>query len=874
MSRPSCPSFSPSVFATLILLLWTLVQGGAQGQWTGAAGNGIYNDAANWSGGTINGVFSATAPPTSLLFNADITTNLDFQIDTISGGTTLAGSGGTRTITLNGNLRASGANVDTTVTIENSLILDLNGATRTFGNTSTTGVWNIAAKITGTGGVILGGGTGTLNLTNNANDFTGNVSYNRRGGSFSSIADSGVASALGAGSSITVADGTSFGSLSYTGGEASSNRTWNWGHTGSSYSFINAGTGTLTLSGAWNFTTSSVLTFTVTASTANIVLNGILNGNDNLVFNGAQTKTLNALNTFSGTVTASAGILEFNTIADAGVASALGQGSTIHLGSAATAATLRYAGTLADGHSTNRTLNLSGTAGSAVAVEANGVGALKFTSDMTATGAGAKTLTLGGTSATGVKNEMLGAIVDGSGTTSLTKAGANEWVISGTNTYTGLTTVSGGTLTVQGNQSAATGGYLVNAATASTLSFATGSTINVISGKSISVATGASVGLTLNSAGTVTNAGSLSLGRGALLNITQGTWAQSGSLAVTGLGGFNGRIAVTGGVLTYTGSSASIGFDGSTTASITVSGTGEVRFQGTGDVLVGRGVVGADSNVAGEVVVGLGGTVVTQQKFVQNVEEGRISLAGGTVKLSANLTDFSDNLAIVLSTATSTKFDTNGFNTTLDDVISGTGTGGLTKQGAGTLRLSGANTYTGGTTLSGGTVVANSTSALGTGAVTISSGVSLKVGDGAAGQQLVFGSTLTNSGSILLDVFNTSGGSSVDTTSADYLTLSGTFSGALGSITVSNLTGSDAFVEGARFYLVDWALVMTAVQDRSATLNYDGTFAGLGSTYTFDSSNFLSGGYITVAAVPEPGRWMLLTVGCSMALLHRRRKTC
>ncbi|WP_075087728.1 hypothetical protein [Verrucomicrobium spinosum] len=80
----------------------------AHAQWSGAAGNGIYNDVNNWTGGSINGAFTTVAPPASLLFDADITTSINIQIDTAGAGTTLAGSGGTRTITLNGNLQASG----------------------------------------------------------------------------------------------------------------------------------------------------------------------------------------------------------------------------------------------------------------------------------------------------------------------------------------------------------------------------------------------------------------------------------------------------------------------------------------------------------------------------------------------------------------------------------------------------------------------------------------------------------------------------------------------------------------------------------------------------------------------------------------------
>lgn len=69
----------------------------------------------------------------------------------------------------------------------------------------------------------------------------------------------------------------------------------------------------------------------------------------------------------------------------------------------------------------------------------------------------------------------------------------------------------------------------------------------------------------------------------------------------------------------------------------------------------------------------------------------------------------------------------NGLSTTVSGTIQdggldgGTG-GSLTKVGAGTLTLSGANTYTGGTTISGGTLEIRNASALGSGDVSLTSG--------------------------------------------------------------------------------------------------------------------------------------------------------
>jgi autotransporter-associated beta strand protein len=64
----------------------------------------------------------------------------------------------------------------------------------------------------------------------------------------------------------------------------------------------------------------------------------------------------------------------------------------------------------------------------------------------------------------GAKNTdaTFAGIIVNAGTTSLIKTGNGMWTLAGANTYTGTTVVNGGTLVVNGNQSAATGSITVN----------------------------------------------------------------------------------------------------------------------------------------------------------------------------------------------------------------------------------------------------------------------------------------------------------------------------------------------------------------------------------------------------------------------------
>jgi autotransporter-associated beta strand protein len=245
-------------------------------------------------------------------------------------------------------------------------------------------------------------------------------------------------------------------------------------------------------------------TRTITTTSGNIALGGLISGSGGITKAAANDITLSGANTYSGITKLSRGNLYFNSIANVGGgASALGAPATTANGTIAfgsgSAAALRYTGS---GHTTDRVVNLAGTTGG-VSIYASGTGPLVFSSGFNATGAGIKTLTLRGVN-TG-DNTIGGAIVNNSAgnTTALTKNDAGKWILGGASTYTGATTVTAGTLLVNGSLAS---GSAVSVAAAGTLGGA--GTINGTVSVSGTLSAGAGVGklttgaITLNAGGT------------------------------------------------------------------------------------------------------------------------------------------------------------------------------------------------------------------------------------------------------------------------------------------------------------------------------------------------------------------------------------
>ncbi|MEI7899260.1 MAG: autotransporter-associated beta strand repeat-containing protein, partial [bacterium] len=171
---------------------------------------------------------------------------------------------------------------------------------------------------------------------------------------------------------------------------------------------------------------------------------------------GAGTMELTGKNTYTGQTILEGGVLKvssLNSFKKGKPGSSLGAPTDIEtgeivIGSGDGECGLIYAGT---GETTDRVMNLAGKT-STVTFDQSGTGLLKLTSTFVISGHSAsKTLVLkGDTAGTG---ELAGNLVNphdraGKATTSVTKSGSGMWTLSGTNTYTGLTSVKQGTLSL------------------------------------------------------------------------------------------------------------------------------------------------------------------------------------------------------------------------------------------------------------------------------------------------------------------------------------------------------------------------------------------------------------------------------------------
>src|SRR5437667_69851 len=401
----------------LLALLTLAPRGAAQTfTWTGAS-NPNWKTNGNWLGGaapTGNGGENLVFPSGA----ANLTNNNNLK-GTSFNSITISGSG----YTVGGNATTlTGSLADSSVAGTNTISLGLTfAATRTVTVSNAATTLTISGVISGAGGLTKSG-SGTVTLSA-ANTYTGVTTINV--GTIAIAADAGLGAAPGA---------PTAGKLTFGGGTLRTTA-----------SFTVAANRGIALTGAGTISTDPGTTLTY---------GGIIAGASPLTKTGTGTLMLSGANTYSGATTVSAGVLDVqnNTAlgATAGATTVAG-GAALQLeGSGLVVAepvTLNGTG-IAGGGALRQVANTntwSGaiTLGSAARVNAD-AGTLTVSGGITN---GGFLLTVGGAGNTTVSTTVI------SGTGGLTKDGTGTVTLSANNTYTGTTTVSAGTLLVNGSQS-------------------------------------------------------------------------------------------------------------------------------------------------------------------------------------------------------------------------------------------------------------------------------------------------------------------------------------------------------------------------------------------------------------------------------------
>lgn len=808
------------------------------------AGGGIF-DTSSATAATLSGVISGSGSLTKngagrlTLFGANSYSGATF----VNAGTLAAGAtnvfGSAPALTV-----ASGATVDfggfsqTLNTVAGTGTLALGSGTLSIGSTNASSTFG--GTITGATGGIVKGGTGTLTLSG-TNTFGGGI--NLVGGTLAVSTDANL--------------GT--GTTSLSGGT------------------------TLSLLGSGTFARNLFLTAapTVSVGTGNTATwNGtIADGGSSgaLQVTGGGTLVLgSASNTYSGGTIATGG----STVSVAADGSLGAAGLGVTLGGASSSGTLAIAA--AGAFSSSRTVSLGvggGTIDTSAATSATLSGAVTGSGGLTKSGAGSLTLsgantytggtTVSGGTLIGTSTSLPGNIVNNaavsfdqtfagtyagvmSGSGSLTKSGSGSLTLGGANTYTGGTTVSGGTLigtttSLQGNilNNAAVAFNQPGAGTYAGVMSGTGSLTwsgpgtltlsgaNTYSGGTV-ISSGTLVGTSSSVQGNIANNGAVVFNQ-ASAGTYAGAMSGSGSLTKNGSGALTlgGANTYSGGTFlnagTLIGTSTSLqggivnnaavifdqGFGGtyggamSGSGSLTKNGSGTLTLSGSntysGLTTVNAGTLRAGSanafGTSGLIAIGAGGVIDLNgfnQSFNSLSGSGAIGLGGATLTVGTNGSSFTFGGAL-------------------------TGAGSLVKNGGGTLALTGANSYTGGTTVNGGTLFGTASSIQG---------------------------NIVNNASVVFDQAGTgtyagsmSGIGSLTKNGTGTLTLSGTNTYTGGTVIASGtLVGDSSSLQGN--LLNNGALVF----NEAGAGSFNGTIFGTGSltksgtgTLTINGANPFSG---------------------------------
>ncbi|MCE9611441.1 MAG: autotransporter-associated beta strand repeat-containing protein [Chthoniobacter sp.] len=827
----------------------------AGGNAVDVAGELILNNSSS-NGLTINSAIANNGTGAVALTKSGTGTVTLATTNSYSGGTSL--NAGTLTLGNGaaiggGTLTINGGTISGNFTLTNNNPIVANGDFSLGGglNTGAVGTFKIAKPLTITGGGTIGNvitdlsGTNTLNALDISWAVPSTTTNMTVGGNITLRSNQTL--------NVNVAHVTD--SLFFNG---------NFGDGGLGYGLTVSGvlnSGNLIFAGSHTYTGTTTINPGITLTLGNagavgslspssaIVDNGVLRFNRNntmtqgtdfggisgiggVTVGGGGTTVLNALNTYTGVTTIRSignSTLSVTKLADGGLPSSIGQSSSaaanLVLGDNSTndGFMLKYIGS---GDSTDRLFTLGADWGlNTHKIDASGSGPLLFTNPGSLAFSGAanqaRSLTLTGTNTGG--NTLTARIENnGTGALSLIKSGAGTWILAGNSAYTGVTTISGGILSVA---------TLANGGVASPIGQASNLRSNlVLSGGTLSY-TGATTSVdrafTVSANSTIdvsTAATNLTLGDASLGAITLGVTGGSGSslslggIAITGAATLNPTtanlsVASVGSVggnfaLTLSGTSTgNIATDviGTGTGALTKSGTGSWTLSG------GNTYTGITTISAGTLVAGTNAPSAAIGAFGNAVSEVVLGVAGGNSNAGILIGGAFDVGRIIRiptnnTTDTGTRILTLGGNTAASSIFSGNiflgttsqagrgvtltaASGGqvtfsgviqnpsgmdattytVTKAGAGTVVFSNANTYTGLTTVGEGTLRLGITDGIKPGnPVTVVPTGSGAVLDLAGFDQSIGGAGLTLGGSTA-----TSAATVINSTGTSTLTLSG-----------------------------------------------------------------------------------------------------
>lgn len=797
---------------------------------------GMVFDAGVWTnrkGQVFNpstGRLSAVAVPTTVTWNGNTSSSMNAAANwtaasPVTGNSIVFGAAGSSGTALTDNLMTPGTRTIAGITFNSGApAYTLNGATASNGFSLSSGIFNnstnlqtidetiavpssrtnfgtragggdllVSKPITGAGSIAkVGAGTLTLSATNT---YTGGTRVDE-----GELVLTGVLSTSGA---LTMAGG------SFTYSRAGTNsQTFSGLSVYSGFGAVRnpVATNTMVLGGITRFTDGTInfadLTGTITTTATNT--NGILGpwavaGSGT----GARYAYINGTTVAAFTGATAAGNFGYATDGTANYDVA-GIGGPF--GAARDANTVRYTGPAGNVQSNAaNTYTFNGLMNAGTGVLAIGGGSFDLHVAAGSTGE----LVLAAMSAGITLND---AVDDGTAGTDVIAVGPNTIILAGPNTYTGKTTIAGGT-TVQigaGSTGARLSSSLVNNDGALVFNHTDAFTV------SSSLAGG----------GTLTKTGTGTLTLTGLSSITGNTSISAGVLTI----GDAGALAAVG---SYDGSmsiatSASFISDSTATQAIggVISGAGQLQLASGMLTLSGANTYsGTTSLISGTLAIGNNaafgtGTVDLRGAAVQSSDSTLRTIANPISVSSSTAFNGTGNLLFtgaVNAGSLAKTLTVNNPQTEFSGIISGSGA--RTKDGSGTLVFSGNNTYTGTTTISAGT---------------------LQLGNGGTTGKLATGSAIVNNGTLAFNRSNT-------------MTQGTDFNSAItGTGGVSQIGSGTVVLSGTNSYT-------GPTQVSSGVLNLTGTYspAAMSSTATLGVTG---GGSVSIAgtanfyAVSSPAR--------------------